>query len=366
MAAARGGAVVPATVPVNIPEQAGPLGKAGPEDVVATWTGPMEIRPVADEDIAKIGIPAPRDLFLEAGGTANKPLRVTDAKFEILAGRLKYDGKDKPLALFMDEYKKVILRDLSGESAVESGDASIDMDKNLAKLAGPIKLLSTNARGKKTEVDARLKMNVELAMVLDPKDKTKTIRVVRHAVLEGATVRSDQMDLVSNVLDVLVANVVNKEGKADSLLEHMLATGDVETASRGSEPGGMKAQRLELITEKNAEGIPVPVRLLADDQVTAWRYVEKSKGIGSLSELGGAAPAPDREKAQVAAAAAQEAPKLEEMEKDTIDAGKLVADLRPRKKDVAAEAGGSASRPASQPSTQPANAGGGVCGSNRL
>jgi len=112
-------------------------------------------------------------------------------------------------------------------------------------------------------------------------------------------------------------------------LEHMLATGGVKVIRKGERPedqGELFADRLEILSNKGADGTPVISSMLADGNVTSWRY--------SKAESTKATPTT----VAAATAASQPADPRETYSMQKLSAGKFIADLKLKPKTVATSA----------------------------
>lgn len=374
----------------GFPESAELLAAVGKDDLILSWKGPAEMRPMEEKEIADLGADFDKEpLMLEAIGTATNPVHVKHTQknkgiakesapggaggsaIEVFAGRLKYRGMDNPIELFKEAYGKVVLKSPAGDgsndgSEVVSGDVVIDQGKLLATMAGP-GVLRTQREGGHTEVPFSKGMNLELERVDDPtsppdpaKNKPQgTVVVVKRALISGGRVASDSRVSMVNVMgDELDMRFVNHFEKAlastkpagasskpdwvfRSTPERFLATGHVivNTKSKDNyeltgEEGGIETDRLELTSAKDPLGNILWSQMLADGNVTAWQLTRKGAGFtgGSSAESTGPSTRPG--------AKGDAAPAFQ---KRTISAPSLVADLHRKARAVTAAA---ASRPA--------------------
>jgi hypothetical protein len=275
--------ILPATEPVA------PVPAPRVEDLVITWTGPMEMRPTGPDDLQLAGA---KDKALEAVGTVERPVELHDATRLVTAGRLWLHAGEKRVEIEPGEVGFVKLADSTKGTATCMG-LSYVRDSNHLKLAGPGKLevsqgllrrnaaASTDANGRPLTISWQRLLDLDLIDLPDPKKpgKNNVLPAVRRAVLTGlARIDDPTFQLASDTLDVLVANTADPA--SPQAIEHLLATGNVSIKSFRNdktgiarEPEGLTSQRLELLTSAGpAGGAPVPSKLLVDGDVAAWSF----------------------------------------------------------------------------------------------
>ena len=334
-APAAPGGVLAAAAPagptvLQMPENPEPIAPAAADDLTVTWTGPMEMRPSDENDVKLVD---GRDVALEAVGTALKPVTVTDARFGAQAGRLLYHRAEQKIVLEPRDFNKVLLTD-PARGGVECAAVTIDQLTRRAVLTGPGTLVS-RGNGGATTATWTTHLDLDLDSSPDPKDPKKMLLAVRRAVLYGAGVKADTFDLKADVLDVLIANVIDKARQTQAL-EHLLATGNVvvhsykKVAATAGEQGGMQTQRMEILTARtDGSQVPVPSEMRADGDVVAWRFTDKTKTLGAA--MTGLDPA-------------------QGLQKETLITPKLVASLSPKAKPATGPA-----TAATVPATMPEN-----------
>jgi hypothetical protein len=285
-AASEPAEAVAATMPLPAPKA---------EDLVITWTGPMEMRPTGADDLQLTGA---KDKALEAVGTAERPVEIHDATRLVTAGRLWLHAAEKRVEIEPGEVGFVKLSD-SGKGTATCMGLSYVRDSNHLKLAGPGKLevpqtllrRTASATAKPLVISWSRMLDLDLVDLPDAKkagrgNKTNVVPAVRRALLTGmARIDDPTFQLGSEVLDVLVANT--NDPANPQAIEHLLATGNVSVKSfrnekgaatnpaatgQDREPEGLTGQRLELVTAPSAAGVPVPSKLLVDGDVAAWSY----------------------------------------------------------------------------------------------
>jgi hypothetical protein len=318
------GGVAAVPPPLLIPNDPDPIAPAQADDLAITWSGPLEIRPADATDPKLAG---PRDVILEALGTAGKPVIVSDPRFNAQSGRLWIHRDEQRLVLEPKDFRKVLLKD-PGRGSVECASVAIDFQTNHAQLTGPGTLLADNTDGKGgagTAVTWKTRLDLDLVAVADAKDPSKKSPAIRRAVMDGVTVKAPTFELQADSLDALIANVTDK-GKQVPALERLLASGNVlvhtfrKGATAADEQGGLQTQQMEILTAVPAgSAVPVPAQLTAQGNVRAWRYTEKGLGAGAAGTTAVAAT-------NTGAAARQ---------KESITAPKLVATLVPKAKSAA-------------------------------
>ena len=107
----------------------------------------------------------------------------------------------------------------------------------------------------------------------------------RRAIFDGRTsITNVDFHLDADALDILLAEgraAGAASAKSTPVLEHLLAVGNVHVKGPNKNgagiqdadnPDGINADRLELLTTLGTDKQPVPARLLADGNVTAWGY----------------------------------------------------------------------------------------------
>lgn len=290
-------AATPGTQPAEAVATTMPLPAPKAEDLVVTWTGPMEMRPTGADDLQLSGA---KDKALEAVGTAERPVEIHDATRLVTAGRLWLHAGEKRVEIEPGEVGYVKLADSAKGTATCMG-LSFVRDSNHLKLAGPGKLevpqtilrRTASASAKPLVISWSRMLDLDLVDQPDPKKagkggKNNLVPAVRRALLTGmARIDDPTFQLGSDTLDVLVANT--NDPANPQAIEHLLATGNVNVKSfrnekaaatnpavasrdQNREPEGLTGQRLELLTAPSASGVPVPSKLLVDGDVAAWSY----------------------------------------------------------------------------------------------
>ncbi|HVT83468.1 MAG TPA: hypothetical protein VHM90_22695, partial [Phycisphaerae bacterium] len=355
-------ASAPAMLPINvatpgmesIPQQVGPIQPAGKDDLVITWAGPLEMLPVDPKEMRPL---APDEIILDAMGTAAKPVTIKkepttrEAGFETILGKLQYDS-GHPILLLPDEYKKVLLRRypvLGGGgfvSDVECGKVTLTQvgDKHYtAELLGPGTLTDQRKDKDGVQITSVVKWKTRMAidLVPDPSDAKGKDLVVRSAEFDGASIAQNGpkgFEMTAANMSLLLAYA---KPYKDPALEHMLATGDVKVYRKGIKPedqGELFANRLEILSTPAAAGkLPTISTMLADGNVTSWRY--SGNATASAATIAAAsAPA-------TGLAAADPA---DSYRKEKLSAGKFAATLIPNPNAAPPPSVAAATAPATQ------------------
>jgi hypothetical protein len=307
----------------------GPLPAEGPKDLVITWSGPMEMRPT-DPAAADANLPAlasASDVVLQAVGTAAKPVEVRDpTRFITRAGTLLFHRDTRIVDLLPGELGRVELTNPAGDQVVCAGVRINQGDADAtAKLMGPG---TVHTKSQDTTIAWNERMDLDLVKAPDEKRPGQTTLAIRRATIRGAGVRSDAVDMTSDVIEAFLVGTADP--KQSVALERLVATGKVVVKSlrrdgakvaASADPDGLKAERLEVLTALPAGGepgkaAPVPTQLLADGNVTAWRLT--SRGLSDAEKKAGA------------------------LRKEMVTTPHLVADLKVKPKSPASARGGAA------------------------
>jgi len=285
-------AIAPGPVPtaVSTPAPSTPSTPAPTQDLVITWTGPMEMRPAVPEDGVLAG---PKDAIVEAVGTATTPVVIHDAG-------LRGAQAHRMLLLLANGLEKLQLDAIPGQPVdmfdTASGMAQCqgltwERTSGNVRFAGPGRAEGSvpaahpepgapPAAPKAPIVATWNKLlDLQLQTVADAKNPGKTTQIVRHAILTGeADVQDATARVHSEVLDVLLAR--GAQGKTGQALEHVLATGHVNArsakapgvAARDDDPAAdyLRCAQLEIQTAVfPGTAAPQPSMLLATGDVQA-------------------------------------------------------------------------------------------------
>jgi hypothetical protein len=208
------------------------------EDLVITWTGPMEMRPAGPEDAPLVNS---KDAIVQALGSETTPVTLGDGE-----GR-----RAKAARLFYHTAAQQLQMDGTPTQSVEMADAAVGRIRcqgmTFQQVAGKVNLVGPgrievvegaapaeagkpnkpkeNGRGPVVATFTKA-LDIELASVPDPKHPGKKSQMARHAVFTGD---ADVQDATSRIgcdsLDVLLAHTV--DAKSNVALEHVLASGNV-------------------------------------------------------------------------------------------------------------------------------------------
>ncbi len=287
-----------------------PLPAPKAEDLVITWTGPMEMRPTGPDDLHLTG---PKDKALEAVGTLQRPVQIHDGPRVVTAGRLWLHAAEKRVEIEPGDLGYVKMSDPAKGTATCQG-LSYVRDTNHLALAGPGKLEVPQSVLRRTAVASARPLVISWQRTLDldlvdlpgPKKSNKqdAIPAIRRAILAGAvTIDDPTFQIASDTMDVLIANTLDSANP--QAIEHLLATGNVSVKSfrndktagpstlstpatgPAPQPEGMTGQRLELVTTSVAGSAPVPAKLLLDGDVAAWSYRTEKPEPGKVAKLPG-------------------------------------------------------------------------------
>jgi hypothetical protein len=291
----------PATAPGNVappPVAVAPVKQVAPEDLAITWTGPMEMRPSAPDDIQ---LTDRRDEAIEAVGTPERPVLVHNETQTARAGILKYRKSTQGVALEPGDVGPVVVTDADVVDPVHAIQrltcegihfSSVDNRVHIdgpGHMEVPQSVLRHDARatGEPLMVVWENTLDLDLLKGAAKGTKENSGYTVRRALFAGRTsITNVDFHLDSDALDILLAAAAStgsgtgKDAKSTPVLEHLLATGNVHVkgANRtgagiqdADDPDGINADRLELMTTMGANG-HTPSRLLAEGNVTAWGY----------------------------------------------------------------------------------------------
>lgn len=277
------------------PAAGAPAAPAAPtaksEDLVITWSGPMELVPISAADAQLTG---PKDRIFEAVSHQGRPVLMTigDAQ-RLAAGKIHFQAATQHVVMEPGELPQVELSDPKLGKLVCRG---IDFDRlgNTVQIIGPGRLeAAPDALQQADEKSATSPaqpiiatwtrtLKVALAKVPDLKQSGKSTLIVRHALIEGDVDVRDPAKwwIHADTLDATVADAPKGATGRQQRLEHLLATGNVQAQSfRNGAPGGheqpdaIQGQRLELLTARPApQALPEPDRLLVDGDVQAVSY----------------------------------------------------------------------------------------------
>lgn len=274
-----------------------PQDQVGPEDLVVTWVGSMEMRPA---EAGTLQLTDARDVALEAVGIAGKPVVVRDGPNTGKAGRVWYHQGSRRVELESGTNEQVAF-DHPQLGRVTCMGVTFWQDALKLRLLGPARAEITNAgfqpQGEQPAADKADKkepviatwgksLDMQLEVVDDPKSPGKKITAVRQAVLVGQVgIGNSTFAITGNSLDVLIANTGDK--KSPQVLEKLVATGPVtvlsarpgSTIADADHPVGMSAQSLEVLTQL-AGKVPVLSRINMNGDVVAWTYSQSTADGG--------------------------------------------------------------------------------------
>jgi hypothetical protein len=323
----------------------GPMPPARENDLVVTWAGPMEMRPSGEQDLKLVNA---RDIALDAVGSPERPVEVRDPRAITRSGELWYHSEEHRIRLEPGSYGRVDIDMLEaprsavaarggadggrGAAVATRGgpavartrvvcqEVTIHQLDNRAELLGPGTIESKSRSGELSTVAWKESLDVELANVPDASKPGRTTTTIRRAVLHGAGIHNDNVDLTADLLDALFANADLRQPQ----LEHLLAKGHVavDTLKRehvtlrpNAPHDGMRADQMEIFTAAGPAGKgPVPSRLVSTGNVSAWQYkVRASNQKKGAPGVKNEAPDPNDPA---------------NLQKSLISAGSLVVDLK--------------------------------------
>jgi hypothetical protein len=285
----------PASAPAAVADGPRQPPKVTENDLVVSWRGSLEVRPVAQADLKRPI--AGRDVSLQAVGTETNPVTIRregEQAFTAMVGRLSYYTGDQQVILEPEAYKHVVLNSPTLGNIDHGGELRIDRANNRVTLegAGVLNTVARQGATGTTTVAWSGGMNLTLANVPDPKNPQKKILALQRAQIRGGEIRSPEVRLTADAIDV---RMVASEGKTSADLEHFLATGNVVVESlrrgrsavpHGVPTDGMLAQRLEILTSRPApNATPVASKLVATGDVSAWQYAADEENRGDPSKL---------------------------------------------------------------------------------
>ncbi|MCL2645979.1 MAG: hypothetical protein FWD61_03115 [Phycisphaerales bacterium] len=288
-------------------------------DLRITWRGPMEMRPLDENDMTLVD---EKDRALLAEGTKDRPVKVIDSTREITAAKLRYHKAEDRVELESDTYNDVCVKDPSmGIIKCAKLNYLLQADKaDKLFLAGPGRLDVPQSALHKDRVEAgkggapmvvswEKMMDVDLVSVAGGGGGgwgggTTGKRAVKHALLTGDVwVRDPGLPGVSNAFEMNAATLDLQMAQATTVkmsqsLEHLTATAvKVKSARPGAAlndyPQGLTADRLDVSTAAGPDGKGgglSPSKMLAAGNVVAWTYGNQS----DLSENLTAARKPDK------------------------------------------------------------------------
>lgn len=286
------------------------LPKPQPEDLVVEWTGPMEMRPAGPESLKLLSA---KDVVLEALGTRERPVVVTDTPRTVTAGRMWLHAAEQRLEFEPGAIGSVAFVDPAiGQLACQgvtylaqpgaaagtgklhfAGPGRAQVDASVLRREPP----TTAAAAPKREplvASWNSSFDLDLVPFPDPKLPGKTLPGPRRAVLLGnVSIKDPTFSLLSDTLDVFVA--ATGDPKTPFAFESMLASGNVQvrsarpgsTIDEADKPDGLSTRELHLVTALPAGSkTPVPSLMTALGDVIAWSYEEaKDTPEGSPKKL---------------------------------------------------------------------------------
>jgi hypothetical protein len=274
------------------------------DDLAITWTGPMEMRPSAPDDIQ---LTDRRDQAIEAVGTPERPVLIHNELQTARAGILKYRKLPQKVELEPGEVGPVVVN--QADPAAPNSIAQqltcqgihYASDEHQMHLDGPGHLevaqsfLRKDVHASGNPLTVVWEKALDLEFFKAPANGAKESLNVRRAIFSGRSVINNvDFHLDSDTLDLLLARAGKGDGsKSTPSLEHMLAMGNVHVKGESkagtgildaANPDGIDADRLELLTTPGTDGKPTPSRLMADGNVTAWGYQTEDGGKGHVSK----------------------------------------------------------------------------------
>ena len=272
---ALGGTTAPATT-----------GAAKNEDMVITWTGPLEVRPMPAAEAKLVN---PKDMIFEAASLPGHIVTLKDGTATASIGKLHYQSGLQRIQLDAGPSGTIELADSKAGTMVATGMLWLRTQGRMV-FGGPGRatMLDTALQEgaapapRKAPVTSAWTKSLDLTLVPDARKTAKKAgmasgQVIREAILTGdADVRDPASFWIhGDSIDALIAQTA--EGR--QALEHLLALGSVQAvgfrnassgAAADAEPDGLRATRLEVKTTPGAAGKgPQPDVVLADGDVVA-------------------------------------------------------------------------------------------------
>jgi lipopolysaccharide export system protein LptA len=272
-ASAEPGAFVPPTNPLPASTQRAPVDLATPDhitpqDLVVTWTGPMEMRPDAT-----VPLSSPKAALIQATGTAAEPVILRNgATQKATAATFSYDTGIQTALLQAGDQQPVELTDAT-KGKLTCSSLTFNQVEGTMLLMGPGQLLADAKTG--SHQSARWQRELQLFLtgkgnLADPtaghKDQT-----IRRAIFMGDAQVADANSRVSaDQLDVQLI----PGPKKDSVIDHVDAAGHVQVVSNRQQGGHdqsdtLNTDHLVLTTVADATAGRRPDTMLATGNVDA-------------------------------------------------------------------------------------------------